>query len=185
MSSRDTDGCADHGARQYLGGSLVTWEGWGVLVEWMTDDDGRAAPVGLRLTGYAGTPEDPDTTGPLHVLSREVTKRLPLARLIDESREAMLRDGGTGLSWVRADTYAADTSTHMGRLARAAFLHAEEVARGGAGSRQPAMRAWERLTREGVTTESGEALTPQRVRTWITEARKRGLYPGPNGKDGK
>lgn len=163
---------------------MVSWEGWGVLIEWMTDDEGKAVPVGLSLTGYRGDGEDPDKTAPLHVLSRDVTKRLPLARLIDESRERMLRDRGSGLPWVRADTYAADTSTHVGRLARAAFLHAQAVETGGEAARRPAVWAREQLSAEGVTTESGEALSAQRVRTWITEARKRGLYPGQERKEG-
>lgn len=164
-----------HGARQLLGGSSVEWEGWLVRVDWMTDDDGRAVPVSLSLTGYRGDPECPDPDAPLMVVSRDVAQRLPVARLLDESRELMLQDGGSELPWVPADTYAVDTSTHVGRLARAAFIHADEVSKG---NRAPSKRTCERLALEGLTSGAGQPLTETRVRTWIAEARKRGLYPG-------
>lgn len=187
MSSQHSDGCSVHGARQWLGRAPYRWEGWHISVDWMTDDDGRAVPVRLTLTGV-DTDLDVDpgnadhSAGAIRVLSREVTKRLPLAEVLDETREVMLRAGGSGLPWVRSDTYAPEgPTTHVGRLARAAHIHAEEVA---AGSRRPSKATFERLGREGVTAGSGE-LTEQRVRTWITEARKRGLYPDHERKDSK
>lgn len=178
MTSRD--GCGEGQARQYLGGTGgMDWEGWSVTIEWATDDDGRAVPVGLTLSGYSGSPEDGTLTGPLRTLSREVTKRLPLGELIDRSREAMVRDGGSGLPWVRSDTYSTATpTTHVERLARAALIHAEEVA---AGNRAPSQATLARLAREGVTSGHGQPLTDTRVRTWIAEAKKRGLYPGEKG----
>jgi hypothetical protein len=76
-----------------------------------------------------------------------------------------------------ADDAYVDTSTHVGRLARAAQIHAEEVANGWP---DRSKRTAARLAREGVTARSGE-LTDTRVRTWIAEARKRGPYPGEDG----
>lgn len=172
------------GARHFLAYVSDEWEGWRVGITWMTDDDGRAVPVRLELTGIdgdlttdEGVADLPCTTGPIRALTREVTKRLPLGELVEASREQMIATGGATHPCVDPDAYV-DTSTHIGRLTRAAHIHAEERANG---APNPSKRTAARLAREGITARSGE-LSDTRVRTWIAEAKRRGLYPGEEGQ---
>lgn len=184
-------------ARHYLGGGGVgSWKDWGVewsvWVDWITDDTGKAVPVRLTLSGAPFDPWDEDsiadlpcTTEPIGVIRREVLDRLPLRDMLEASREQMLASGPVELDCVDPDAFV-DVSTHVGRLTRAAQVHAQMVA---TGVRNPSQATRDQLDREGVrpgrrgsTEPANVPLTETRVRTWIAEARKRGLYPGEDGR---
>ncbi|MEZ0577296.1 hypothetical protein [Nocardioides sp. MH1] len=189
MSQRHTD------ARHFVGREVTAWEAWGVSwqveIDWITDESGKAVPVRLALNGapYAAYDDEsildlPCTTEPIGVIRREVLERLPLRELLDHSREVMITSGKIELPCVDPDAFV-DTSTHVGRLRRAALLHAQYVE---SGSRNPSQDTRDALDREGVrpgrigsSDPADVVLTVGRVRTWITEARKRGLYPGEEG----
>lgn len=168
----------------------VSGSEWHVTVHWAVLD-GRAIPVGIDVHSFER--DRPMSTG-LAEVNREVIKRLPVAAVIERSRDRV--------KWLTKLAESAPTSIaaeareqerlmgsrpkNPGRqfehtddhYRRVAALYEEALAVGGKPRRSPALYVLERLRAEGVYVTGGD-----QMRKWVAEARKRGHLPpyaGPN-----
>jgi len=174
---------------------------WHIRVHWRLVN-GRAMPVGIDVRSFHAADGEarhdnagrrvfrtgerkgvwPDGDVPRPV-TRELFKRLPVGEVIEQGREqvatvweTLLPHGRTSSpDPVRVAEALAATPERVSRSdwkhRRAAELYAEASR---TRHRKPSLSTWRRLNDEGVSC------TPERVRKWIQEARRKGYLPPSN-----
>jgi hypothetical protein len=162
----------------------TTNSSWAVSVHW-ADINGVATPVGVDVRSFG--PDGPVRTG-LAEVTRGVLHRLPVATIIEGSLDRAiwlhLAKGGTtetDAASSRALLAADDrVDRRRGRPHEHSDAHYQEVARlyrealalGPAGRRKPAKYVETQLLADRKRVDS-----PDQVRKWIAEARRRGYLP--------
>lgn len=148
-------------------------EWWYVTVRWHAVD-GAPTPTSFEVRSSRGKPRDE-----LKAINRDLTKRLPLGRIVTEGLEQLIafHDGVTlALNAGTAERRATSEMLHskgqsrMEEVYRLAYdLNSTAKAQG---HRHPSRWAWEQLGLKGITDSRGESPSYELVRTkWIPKGK--------------